>query len=145
PSRGSAGCPSSARPRRTAPLLRPRRRAPRSCTRGRGSPDPSRRTPSADEAPTGPLAVGHLAATVVRPELVLVREDVLVDDLGGPHPDVVDAIVERRDGVDVHGHARRWWPPGSRRTRGRSPDSSADLAFRPFPIGRPDLPLQQLA
>ena len=39
-----------------------------------------------------------------RPEAVLVREDVGVDDLRRAHADVVDALVQRGDGLDVHHH-----------------------------------------
>ena len=46
------------------------------------------------------------ASTVgaVRPELALVGQNVVVDDLGGVEPHLVDFGVQRRHRLDVHGH-----------------------------------------
>jgi hypothetical protein len=48
--------------------------------------------------------VGHLAVAPQVPEGRLVGEDPLVHDRRRPHADVVDALVDGRDGVHVHRH-----------------------------------------
>ena len=46
-----------------------------------------------------PTAVGSM-----RPELPLVRQNVVVDDLRRGEPDLVDLVVQGRHRLDVHGH-----------------------------------------
>ena len=55
----------------------------------------------------GLLALGLVgAARPAAPQLALVRQDLLVDDRRRAHADVVDPLVERRHGLDVHRHGR---------------------------------------
>jgi hypothetical protein len=71
--------------------------------------------------------VERLALAPFGPQVCLVGQDVVVDDVGSAHADVVDPLVEGGDRLAVHGHTvnLRGRPCRLQGRTARRPDRSA--------------------